>query len=150
PPRFSGLIWTKRVSQKRSTCCGRSSCSATSLKVRKASGLLSMGCRPPRASIRPPSERHKTADSSHRPPPEETGRGNPRAGVRRLFLVPGPCRLMGAQDALLQHVRCLEGHDPARQDRHFLAGLGIAPDPLVLVADLEGGEGRQLHGLAAD
>src|SRR5690606_21065266 len=35
------FIWVNRVSQKRSTCCGKSSSSAASEIVRKASGDLS-------------------------------------------------------------------------------------------------------------
>ena len=58
--------------------------------------------------------------------------------------------LMRAQDAVLEHVRRLEGHDPPWQDRNFLAGLRIAADALVLRADMEGGEGGQLYSLAAD
>jgi hypothetical protein len=34
---------------------------------------------------------------------------------------------MPLQDTVLEHVGGLEGHDPARADRHFLAGLGLRP-----------------------
>src|SRR5690606_26993267 len=57
--------------------------------------------------------------------------------ARRRWLLVALAVLVGAQDALLQHVGRLEGHDAARQDRHFLARLGIAADALVLVADME-------------
>src|SRR5262245_2826917 len=45
-----GLICAKRVSQNRSTCCGRSRSSATSLMVRNASGALSTPVTPTRAA----------------------------------------------------------------------------------------------------
>src|SRR5262245_31477568 len=45
-----GLICAKRVSQNRSTCCGRSRSSATSLMVRNASGALSTPLTPTRAA----------------------------------------------------------------------------------------------------
>lgn len=44
-------------------------------------------------------------------------------------------------------IRCEgpEAEHAARRDRHFFAGLGVATDAFVLVADREGAEGRDLH-----
>ena len=56
---------------------------------------------------------------------------------------------VGAVDALLEDGRRLEHHHAARRDRNFLAGLGIAADPLALLAHHERAERRQLHGFAA-
>src|SRR5688500_15222922 len=56
---------------------------------------------------------------------------------------------MRPQDAVLQHVRGLEGHDPPGQDRNLLTSLWVTADALVLAAHLEGGEGGELHGFAA-
>src|SRR5262245_29044004 len=50
---------------------------------------------------------------------------------------------------LLEYRGRLEHHHPARRYRHFLAGLGIPANPLTLLANHEGAEGRQLHGLAS-
>src|ERR1043166_9270048 len=52
-------------------------------------------------------------------------------------------------DALLEDRGRLEHHHATRRDRHFLAGLRIAPDALALLAHHERTERRQLHGLAA-
>src|SRR5262245_17788209 len=57
--------------------------------------------------------------------------------------------LGGAVDPLLEDGGGLEHHDPPRRDRHFLAGLGIAPDALALLAHHERAERGELHGLAA-
>src|SRR5580700_10779542 len=51
-------------------------------------------------------------------------------------------------DSLLEDSRRLEHHDPARRDRHFLAGLGIAADALAFLAHHERAERRQLHCFA--
>src|SRR6185312_7887990 len=51
-------------------------------------------------------------------------------------------------DALLQDRRRLEHHDPARRDRNLGPGLGIAADPLALLAHHEGAERGQLHRFA--
>src|SRR6185437_13980925 len=62
------------------------------------------------------------------------------AGSSLLFL--------GSSMALDSHLQLLagtEGHHPARGNRNFLAGLGIAPRPLVLVSQVEVAETRQLH-----
>src|SRR5437899_130232 len=57
--------------------------------------------------------------------------------IRRQNLFPafGLAVLMRAQNPALEHVRRFERHHPARQDRHFLAGLRIAADALVLGTD---------------
>src|SRR5215510_15382409 len=64
-----------------------------------------------------------------------------------------PCQLLMLAgigvDALLENRRRLEHHHAARRDRHFFAGLGIAPDPLALLAHHERAERRELHRLAA-
>src|ERR1700690_189573 len=49
---------------------------------------------------------------------------------------------------MLEDRRRLEHHHPARRDRPFLAGLGIAPDALALLAHHEGAERGKLHGFA--
>ena len=48
----------------------------------------------------------------------------------------------------LQLLAGVEGHDAARGDRDFLAGLGIAPGTLRLVAQLEVAEAGQLDAVA--
>jgi len=48
----------------------------------------------------------------------------------------------------LQLLACVEGDDAARSDRDFLTGLGVAPGPLRLFAELEIAEARQLHAAA--
>src|SRR5688572_25455108 len=48
-----------------------------------------------------------------------------------------------------QFLAGVEGDDAARADRNLLAGLGIAPGALRLVAQLEIAEARKLHALAA-
>src|SRR5215472_3558522 len=78
---------------------------------------------------------------------------------RRLFqratLASCGCGLLSATalrpviDTLLQDGGGLEDHHATRRDRHRGAGLGIASDALPLLADHEGAEGRELHGLAA-
>jgi hypothetical protein len=55
----AGLICVKRVSQKRSTCWGRSRSSATSLIVLNASGLLSIHLPFPAATARSPSDPYR-------------------------------------------------------------------------------------------
>src|SRR5436309_208447 len=60
---------------------------------------------------------------------------------------PLPLRCVGV-DALLENGRWLEHHDPARRDRHFLAGLRIAADPFALLAHHERSERGKLHRLA--
>src|ERR1700730_7694221 len=52
-------------------------------------------------------------------------------------------------DPLLEDRRGFEDHHAPRRDRYFLAGLGIAADPLALLAHDEGSERGQLHRLAA-
>src|SRR5947209_2716073 len=52
-------------------------------------------------------------------------------------------------DTLLQDRRRLEHHHPPRRDRYLLAGLGIATDPLPLLAHHERAERGQLHRLSA-
>src|SRR5215467_12001583 len=56
---------------------------------------------------------------------------------------------VGIVDALLEDRGWLEHHDAPRRDRHFLAGLGIAPDALAFLAHHEGTKGRQFHRLAS-
>ena len=56
---------------------------------------------------------------------------------------------VAAVDLGLQNIGRLEHHHPARKDRHFDAGLRIAPHPLALRAHHERAESRQLDGLAA-
>src|SRR6266852_8823219 len=65
-------------------------------------------------------------------------------GVENLLAAAG----VNVVDALLEDRGRLEHHHPARRDRYFLAGLGIAPDPLALLAYHEGTEGRELHCFA--
>ena len=50
---------------------------------------------------------------------------------------------------VLQRVRRAEHQDAARADRHLLAGLRIAADPLSLLPDREAAERRNLDHLAA-
>src|SRR5579883_866969 len=50
-----------------------------------------------------------------------------------------------ALDSQLQLLARTEGHHPARGNRNFLTGLGIASRPLVLVPQVEIAETRQLH-----
>ena len=52
-------------------------------------------------------------------------------------------------DARLEHVRWLEHHDAPRQNRHFDAGLRVAPMRLTLRAHDERAERRELYGFAA-
>ena len=104
-----------RLSQNRSTCCGISRSSATSLMVRNASGALSTRACPMRAWARDP--------------------GGIEAYVE---LVLGVFRDVHAIDAQFQDGRGLEDHDTPRRNRHFLARFWIAPDPLALFADHEG------------
>src|SRR5436190_6546565 len=52
-------------------------------------------------------------------------------------------------DPLLQDRRRLEHHHTTRRDWHLGTSLRIATDALTLLADDEGAERRQLHGLAA-
>src|SRR4051812_38315291 len=56
---------------------------------------------------------------------------------------------VSAVDALLEDGRRLEHHDPARRDRHFLAGLRVAADPLALLANHERTKRGQLHRFAS-
>src|SRR3972149_924305 len=53
-----------------------------------------------------------------------------------------------AVDALLEDRRRLEHHRPARRNRNFLAGLGIAPNALTFFAHDERTERGQLYGFA--
>src|SRR5699024_11184275 len=106
-------------SQKRSTCFGTSSSSATSLIVRNASGALS-NASPPRP---------------HRGP------------TRRLFRRLSPRQSI--VDALLHDVAGAEDQHAPRRDGYFLAGLRVAADALALVANAERAERRQLHRVAA-
>src|SRR5215831_8066798 len=53
----------------------------------------------------------------------------------------------GRVDPLLEYRRRFEHHHPARRDRHFLAGLGVAPDSLTLLAYHERAKRGELHGL---
>ena len=67
-------------------------------------------------------------------------------GVRGLCRrSPSPC-LLG--DPVAHDLAGAEGHHPARRDRHFDAGLGIAADPLALVAQDEAAEAGNLDVLA--
>src|SRR4051812_18462048 len=65
---------------------------------------------------------------------------------------PWPPRLAAAVlvavNALLEDPGWLEHHDPARRNRNFLAGLGVAADPLAFLAHDERAERRELHRLA--
>src|SRR5438105_189382 len=54
----------------------------------------------------------------------------------------------GAGDPLAHDLAGAEGQHPPRRDRHFDAGLGIAADPLALVAQDEAAEAGNLHILA--
>src|SRR4051794_32796231 len=92
-----------------------SSTSATSLMVRNASGALSTAAYSPVGDMAP----------------------RPNADRTRTKLIFGGVGDVNAVDALLEDRRRLEHHDPARRDRHFLAGLRIAPDPLALLANHE-------------
>src|ERR1043166_6142548 len=116
-----GLISRNLLSQKRSTCCGTSRSSATSLIVRKASGALST------APIIPLPLRLKCYDALPRCLLVFFGRG----GI--------------AVDAQFQNRRWLKHHHAPRRDWNFLAGLRIAADPLALLTHHKGAEGRQLH-----
>src|SRR6266545_2781040 len=68
--------------------------------------------------------------------------------ARRLALLLVRAFRLGI-DALLEDRRGFEDHDAPRRNRHFLAGLGIASDPLSLLAHHERSERRKLHCLAA-
>jgi len=68
---------------------------------------------------------------------------SPPQHERRLFSRAGI-----SVDALLEDRGRLEYYHAARRDRHFLAGIGIAPDPLALLAHHERAERRELHRLA--
>src|SRR5690348_16642107 len=48
-------------------------------------------------------------------------------------------------DPIAHDLAGAEGHDAARSDRHFDAGLRIAADALTLVAQDEGAEAGDLH-----
>ena len=50
---------------------------------------------------------------------------------------------------LIQDGGRFEHHDPSRRDRHFLARLGVAPDPLAPLAYHERSERGKLHRLTA-
>ncbi|CUX23968.1 hypothetical protein AGR7C_Cc160219 [Agrobacterium deltaense Zutra 3/1] len=198
------MICGKRVSQKRSTCCGRFSSSATSLIVRNASGLLSkfpLPSEPERHAsgrtlnenaFHPPVKHHAKSVTTPRRrrcgeiqitkidydvsrpdfnglhveiqvcSQEEWGKGlairqkGRVAWTLREGLCPGLLALllgfagrMGLQNALLQHVRGLEGHDATWGNRNFLTRLRVAADTLVLFPDLECREGRKLDDFAA-
>src|SRR5690606_16410877 len=81
--------------------------------------------------------------------PRFSSLGESGADLSRAFGDSACIPLMRSQDAILQHIRCLEGHHPARQDRHFFAGLRIATDALVLFTDMKGRKGRELGRFAA-
>src|SRR6476661_2189805 len=51
------------------------------------------------------------------------------------------------RDLVAHDLAGAERHHPARRDRHFDAGLGIAADPLALVAQDEAAEARNLDVL---
>src|SRR5215831_1162837 len=108
-----------------------SSSSATSLMVRKASGALS------------------TADYSPAGDFRATALMTTDADAKLVFVFLDAFGIRDAVDALLQDGGRLEHHDPARRDRDFLAGLGIAADPLALLAYHERSERGKLHGFAA-
>src|SRR5215831_11153297 len=106
-----------------------SSSSATSLMVRKASGALS------------------TADYSPAGDFRATALMTTDADAKLVFVFLDAFGIRDAVDALLQDGGRLEHHDPARRDRDFLAGLGIAADPLALLAHDEGAKGGKLYRL---
>src|SRR5689334_9421006 len=56
--------------------------------------------------------------------------------------------LPGPGDPLAHDLTGAEGEHAARRDRHLDAGLGIAADPLALVAQDEAAEARNLDVLA--
>src|SRR5262249_13475921 len=70
----------------------------------------------------------------------------PPAENRRLFRRIAPDQ--AGIDALLHDVARPKHQHASRRDGHFLTGLGIAADPLALLADAEGAEGGELDGLA--
>ena len=63
----------------------------------------------------------------------------PRCDLKNAVLKRTPVsnRLGVTVDAMLEDRRRLEHHHPARRDRHFLAGLGVAPNALALLAHHE-------------
>lgn len=66
--------------------------------------------------------------------PKELGRH--RSGLFAL----GFALLMFLQNALLENIGSLEGHHASRKNWYFFAGLRIATDTFVLVADLKSGK----------
>src|SRR5688572_20082601 len=114
-----GLSWANLASQKRSTCFGTSSSSATSLIVRNASGALSNALPPPWRD---------------RAPAKLFGRLSP--GERIV-------------DALLHDVAGAKHQHAPRRDGNFLTCLRVASDALSLVTDAKGSERGQLYGVAA-
>src|SRR5262245_31023701 len=46
-----------------------------------------------------------------------------------------PVRLVCPKNTIFQNIGRLEGHDPARQNGHLLASLGVAANALVLAAN---------------
>src|SRR5215471_2972932 len=74
------------------------------------------------------------------------GQGHSPAESRRLFRRIAPDQ--AGIDALLHDVARPEHQHAPRRDGHFLTGLGIAADPLALLADAEGAEGGKFDGLA--
>ncbi len=110
-------------SQKRSTCAGRSSSSATSLIVRNAA-----------AACWPAGRRRVTCIALGRPACVRCSRTTGSAS---------------AVDLVLQRMAGAKHQDAARADRHFLAGLRIAADALAFLAHRKAAEGRDLDHLAA-
>src|SRR4051812_46694402 len=96
--------------------------SATSLMVRNASGALSMATGPRLGGSGAKAQR------THE-------RGTNSSSAASVFR--GGVGHVNAIDALLEDGRWLEHHDPARRDRHFLAGLRITSDPLTFLAHHE-------------
>src|SRR5690606_921005 len=130
-PRLRGLIVLKRVSQNRRTCCGRSSSSAASEMVRNASGDLS------KPQVSPARAGLLYLDGNALRNVQQGRKGKPS----KALLSSSNHRLV---DLRLQHVGRFEHKNLAWQDRHFLAGLGIAANSLVFRAHLERSEGGKL------
>src|SRR5215210_4440564 len=60
-------------------------------------------------------------------------------------LFPAATRGSALGDPVAHDLTGAEGHDAARRNRHFDAGLGVAPDPLAFVAQDERAESGHLH-----
>src|SRR3982750_1477001 len=63
-------------------------------------------------------------------------------------LSPAAMDCLAFGDSVAHDLARAEGHHSARRDRHLDPGLGIAADPLTLVAQDEGAEARNLDVLA--